>query len=71
MNMLGTGSSSAADERRERVRSLKQRLARLKRQLREVNHDVRVLGDDPYRMGAAFIEEGDGDSDDEYARILV
>ena len=64
-HMLGTQAETGEDQRKGVVRSLRQKLARLRRQLRDINNDVGALGDDPYDMGAAFIAEGGGSSDDE------
>lgn len=64
-HMLGTQAESGEDQRKGVVRGLRQKLARLRRQLRDLNNDIGALGDDPYDMGAAFIADGDGSSDDE------
>jgi len=69
--MLGTGSGTQESKEKEKMRKLKQKLARLRRQLKDVNNDVGALGDDPFRLGKAFVEEGDGDSDDECVMCVL
>lgn len=65
---MGAAVASAAAKPKEipRKDKLKQELERVQRGLYDVYKDLCMAGDDPYRMGAAFVEVGGGESDDEY-----
>lgn len=62
----GSDDEDGGGSNKNRAKELRQRLHRLQKQLKDLNRDIIAIGDDPFRMGSAFLEPGDAESDDEY-----